>query len=157
MLTMAIAFFTVTVAGAQAPAATAITRISWLQGCWESVSPQRTIDEQWMVARGGVMLGMSRTVQDGTLREYELVLIRETPGGLAYEAHPSGQPAATFPMKEMTGSSIVFEDPKHDFPQRIGYRRDDGDRMTAWIEGTANGRSRRVEYPYRRVSCSTRG
>ncbi len=107
-----------------------------------------------MAARGGAMLGMSRTVQDGKLREYELVLIRETAAGLVYEAHPSGQPAATFPLKEITDASILFEDPAHDFPQRIGYRRDDAERITAWIEGSANGQSRRIEYPYRRARCA---
>jgi hypothetical protein len=130
-----------------------VARVAWLQGCWENVSAQRTIDEQWMAPRGNVMIGMSRTMQDGALREYELVLIRQTPAGLAYEAHPSGQPAATFPLKEITDASVVFEDPAHDFPQRVGYRRDDADRITAWIEGTTNGKPRRIEYPYRRARC----
>jgi len=133
--------------------APAIARLAWLQGCWEGVAATRVVEEQWMAARGGAMLGMSRTVQDGKLREYELVLIREAGGSLVYEAHPSGQPAATFPMKEMTDASILFEDLAHDFPQRIGYRRDDAERITAWIEGTTGGRSRRVEYPYRRARC----
>jgi hypothetical protein len=134
-------------------AAPAIAGVAWLQGCWESVAGPRMIEEQWMAARGGAMLGMSRTVQDGTLREYELVLIRETGAGLVYEAYPSGQPAATFPLKEITDTSILFEDPAHDFPQRIGYRRDDAERITAWIEGSANGQRRHIEYPYRRARC----
>ena len=132
-----------------------IARLNWLHGCWLSESGTRTVDEQWMAPRGGAMLGMSRTVQDGTLREYELVVIRQTAGGLAYEAHPAGQPAATFPMKELGESSVLFENPQHDFPQRIGYRRDARDRLTAWIEGTSGGRTRRVEFPYRRAACAS--
>jgi hypothetical protein len=46
----------------------------------------------------------------------------------------------------------VFENPQHDFPQRVGYRRD-GDTMLAWVEGMASGKPRRVEFPYRRVAC----
>lgn len=99
------------------------------------------------------MMGMSRTVAGGTLREYELVIIRTAASGLVYEAHPSGQKSATFPMKEQSDASIVFEDLAHDFPQRIGYRRDSADGITAWIEGTNNGRSRKVEFVYRRARC----
>lgn len=138
---------------AQAPAP--IDRLAWLQGCWTSPAGggDRVVDEQWMGPRGGTMMGMSRTVVGGTLREYELVLIRTMPSGLVYEAHPSGQKSATFPAKEQTDASIVFEDLAHDFPQRIGYRRESADSITAWIEGTNDGRSRKVEYPYRRASC----
>ena len=47
---------------------------------------------------------------------------------------------------------LVFENPKHDFPQRIGYQRK-GNALLAWIEGTQNGKVRRVEFPYLRTSC----
>ena len=131
-----------------------IARLNWLHGCWLSEAGPRTVEEQWMAPRGGSMLGMSRTVQDGNLREYELIVIRQTAGALAYEAHPSGQPTATFTMKELGDSSVLFENLQHDFPQRIGYRRDAPDRLTAWIEGTSGGRTRRVEFPYRRAACA---
>lgn len=107
-----------------------------------------------MAPRGGAMLGMSRTVVAGALREYELVVLRAVAGGAVYEAHPSGQKSAAFPVKEQAESSIVFENPTHDFPQRIGYRRD-GDVLTAWIEGTTNGRSRRAEFLHRRAACAS--
>ena len=145
------------IAAPQAQRAAPIDRLAWLQGCWTSQSAgDRVVDEQWMGPRGGAMMGMSRTVAGGTLREYELVIIRPAPSGLVYEAHPSGQKSATFPVKEQTDASIVFEDLAHDFPQRIGYRRDGADAITAWIEGASDGRSRRVEYPYRRAACSAR-
>jgi hypothetical protein len=50
-------------------------------------------------------------------------------------------------------STVIFENPAHDFPQRVGYKRD-GDSLLAWIEGAVNGKSRRVEFPYRRASCA---
>lgn len=154
LMTIAVAFLFPALSQLPARQTAPIARLAWLQGCWESVSAQRTVDEQWMAPRGGAMLGMSRTVQDGQLREYELVIMRETAAGLVYEAHPSGQPAATFPLKELSDAAVVFENPAHDFPQRIGYRREDGERMTAWIEGTSSGRARRIEYPYRRARCA---
>jgi hypothetical protein len=133
-----------------------IEDVAWLQGCWESVSPQRTIEEQWMAPRGRSMLGMGRTVRGGDLVEYESVLLREEDGKLAYEAHPSGQPPAVFLSRSVDDLSVVFENLHHDFPQRVGYRRDGADSLLAWIEGTLKGRSKRVEFPYRRSACPGR-
>ena len=47
----------------------------------------------------------------------------------------------------------VFENPEHDYPQRVGYRRIGTDSVLAWIDGTNNGTQQRVEFPYRRVPC----
>jgi hypothetical protein len=106
-----------------------------------------------MAPRGGAMLGMGRTVRGSKLVEYELVLIMEQEGRLAYEAHPSGQPTATFMATTATDTSVVFENPQHDFPQRVGYRRNGADALDAWVEGQADGKSRRVDFSYQRARC----
>jgi hypothetical protein len=130
-----------------------VERVAWLQGCWRSTRGEATIEEQWMTPRGGTMLGMGRTVRGGTLAEYELVLIKEQEGTLVYEAHPSGQPTATFRAATVSDGSVVFENPQHDFPQRVGYRRNGADALDAWIEGLANGQSGRVDFSYQRARC----
>ena len=129
-----------------------ITAVGWLQGCWQMSAGDRVVEEQWMAPRGGVMLSVGRTVRGDRLIEYEWVLLRENGGALEYEAHPSGQPSAVFTAKTATATEVVFENPAHDFPQRVGYKRD-GDALLAWIDGTTGGKSRRVEFPYRRVAC----
>ena len=78
--------------------------------------------------------------------EYELVLIKEQSGRLAYEAHPSGQPSATFLSTTASESSVVFENPEHDFPQRVGYRREGSDSLYAWIEGDQGGKPAKMEF-----------
>jgi hypothetical protein len=130
-----------------------IARVGWMQGCWATSSPQRTIDEQWMSPRGGSMIGMSRTVRDGRLVEHELMILSERSDQLAYEAHPSGQTPATFLSTRIEPSLVVFENPTHDFPQRIGYERKGPDAVTAWVEGPQNGRTRRIEFAYQRAQC----
>jgi hypothetical protein len=150
-MAIAVAYVAQSPAAAQAPAG--IDRVSWLQGCWEMKSGQTIIEEHWMAPRGGTMIGSGRTVRDNRLVEYELVILREQDGQLAYEAHPSGQSPAVFMSNEITGSTVVFENSTHDFPQRVGYRRDGRDALLAWVEGTVNGQSRRIEFPYRRIAC----
>lgn len=136
-----------------APAPADIRRLAWLKGCWEARNARRTIEEHWLAPRGHTMVNVGRTVRGDSLFEYELVVVREQGERFAYEAHPSGQPTATFLSIEASDSTVVFENREHDFPQRVGYRRVGRDSLLAWIEGTVKGNIRRVEFPYQRASC----
>jgi uncharacterized protein DUF6265 len=130
-----------------------IRRVAWLTGCWESKRGSRTIQEHWMAPLGNTMISMGRTVRGDSLTEFEQVIIRAGRDGLAYEAHPSGQAATVFRATSATGESVVFENPTHDFPQRVAYERRGADSLLAWIAGTINGKPRRIEFPYARVKC----
>jgi hypothetical protein len=130
-----------------------VDQLAWLQGCWESASGQRVIEERWMAPRGGAMIGVSRTISNDRMSEYELMVIAATTDALTFTAHPSGQAAAVFTAQSATATGVVFENPTHDFPQRVSYRRAGADRLQAWIDGSMNGASRRVGFSYRRVPC----
>jgi Domain of unknown function (DUF6265) len=153
---MKVPFFVILIAAGQTlgapPSPTGIGRIAWLQGCWKSASEERTIDEQWMAPLAGSMLGMSRTVRSDRLVAYEWMLVREEGDRLVYDALPSDQAPAKFVSRSMGEQEIVFENPKHGFPQQVGYRRA-GATLVAWVEGTQQGEHRRVDFPYRRAAC----
>jgi hypothetical protein len=123
-----------------------------MSGCWESSSGGRHLVEQWTAAEGGTLLGMSRTVVNGKTTEYEFLMIRESARGLEYVARPSVQPEATFTAVRVSSDEIVFENPTHDFPTRIIYRRQ-SDRLAAAIEGRVNGQARRIDFPYTKAAC----
>jgi hypothetical protein len=129
-----------------------IDQMTWLQGCWIHTRPNGVIEERWMGPGGGVMLGMGRTLRDGKLRDYEYTRIVETDGSLAYMAEPSGQEKATFPLKSLTPDMAVFENPTHDFPQRVIYRRLGADQIVGRIEGQIGGQARSVDFPYKRCA-----
>jgi hypothetical protein len=137
----------------ETPQSTGIDRVAWLQGCWVATYPQRTVEEQWMAPRGGSMIAMSRTVRAGRLTAHELVVLQEADGALSYQAHPSGQASAVFRSIAVSDTLLLVENPEHDFPQRIGYRRVGADSLAAWIEGRANGQERHIEFGYRRAAC----
>jgi len=132
---------------------TGIDDVAWLTGCWEYTSGSRTVEEHWLAPRARTMMNAGRTTQGDKLVEFETVVIREQDGRLAYEAHPSGQPSAVFMSQRVGDREVVFENLQHDFPQRVGYKRD-GDSLLSWIEGLRNGQARRIEFPYHRVACS---
>jgi len=138
--------------GASAQTAS-IKDVAWLQGCWELRDGDRVVEERWMLPRAGSMLGVGRTTRGEKLIEHEFVVLTERDGRLAYEAHPSGQATATFMSKPITGREVVFEDPAHDFPQRVGYKSTGPGQLLAWVEGTSGGKTRRIEFPYRAVNC----
>jgi hypothetical protein len=56
---------------------------------------------------------------------------------------------------EDIATEYVFENPAHDFPQRIIYRRGSEGWLYATIEGKLKGEDRKVVYPYRRIDCES--
>ncbi len=125
-----------------------------MTGCWQLEGNGRKTEEHWLAPAGGSMLGVSRTVAGGKTVEYEFIQIRDLPDGLTYIAKPSNQPEARFKIASKTTDEIVFENPTHDFPQRIRYRRVGNDALHARVEGPMNGKSLGIDFPYTRVACT---
>ncbi|MGV3709808.1 MAG: DUF6265 family protein [Gemmatimonas sp.] len=138
-------------ARAQRPAP--IEQVAWFAGCWSRSTATSVVEEQWMAPRGGAMLGMSRTVANNALREFEHLRVFTAGDTLVYASTPSRQQYTEFRSKTISADEVVFENATHDFPQRIGYRRVSRDSLLAYIEGNANGTPRRINFPYARVAC----
>ena len=146
---------TLLAAGAQAPAAAGmptVKDVAWLAGCWDSTRNGRHVAEHWMAPEGGTMMGVSRTTAGDRTTEWEFLIIRQGANGLDYVAKPSRQPETTFTAARAAANEVVFENPAHDFPKRITYKRE-GDSLTASIEGPMNGQNRRIDFPYKRAAC----
>lgn len=140
---------------AVSPAAPSPTdQLRFLTGCWERRTARGVVEERLSPPKGGMLQGMGRTFRGDSLVEYEFVLIREQGGKVVYEAHPSGQAMNVFPAKTLTDTLVEFEDPAHDYPQRVGYRKAGADSLIAWIDGNTARGPRRVEFPYARISCT---
>ena len=151
VLTVGLAVVMPAVGVGQSPATTA--DLAFMAGCWKLERNGRTIEEHWLAPAGGMLMGISRTVAGGKTVEYEFLHIRDLPEGLTLTARPSGQPEASFKLASKTVDEVVFENPAHDFPQRIRYRRG-ADTLHGRIEGTMDGKARAVDYAYARVACT---
>lgn len=55
-------------------------------------------------------------------------------------------------LVKMSDSEVVFENPTHDFPQRILYGPLSGG-VIARTEGVEKGQEKHQDFPYRRVAC----
>jgi uncharacterized protein DUF6265 len=150
-------FLAVVVSGigaARPTAASPVDRLVWFSGCWQqSTRGGQIVEEQWMAPRGGQMVGMGRTVRADSVIEWEHLRIFARDGRAVYHAEPSGQAPADFTAMSVSDTLVVFENPQHDFPQRIIYRKRGADTLWARIEGTNNGRTRGVDFPYARARC----
>jgi hypothetical protein len=142
------------VASSAAAAEQEIEKVAWLAGCWSSDGAEPGSEERWMPLAGGTMLGVSRTIRQGKTVAFEFMEIRHLPDGkLAFVAHPSGQDTAVFTALRVSDGEVVFENPEHDFPQRVAYAKDGASKLRARIEGNQGGAARVVEFPMTRVSC----
>lgn len=134
---------------------TKIADLKWIAGCWEISNAERKllITEQWMQPAGGVMMGMSRTVRGGKISGFEFLRIVQDDTGINYISKPSQNKEETaFKLIRSSSTEAVFENPTHDFPQRIIYRLDKT-MLRARIEGKMNGKDRGIDFPYTRVKC----
>jgi hypothetical protein len=131
-------------------------QLSWLAGCWKSPVDEPGTVEQWTPLAGGTMLGLSRTVSGGTTVMYEFMRIaRDDSGRLSFFAQPRGVAPAGFPAIRTTPTEVVFENPAHDFPQRIVYRFEAPATLRARIEGMIDGKARREDFHFVRGSCES--
>lgn len=106
-----------------------------------------------MAPGGGAMVGVSRTVARDALRAWEFLRIVPVAGVLTYVAQPSGQAETSFAATSVSDTLVVFENPAHDFPQRIEYRRVGADSVVARISATRDGKVRGMDIPMRRGKC----
>jgi hypothetical protein len=126
--------------------------LSWMSGSWggtQAGSPVGTeIEEHWTSANGGLLLGMHRDLKAGRVIGFEFLRIEEEGDSLVYVSQPQGQPPTRFPLREMQGRRVVFENPTHDFPQRILYWQPRPGTLAARIEGTVNGKQEAMEWTW---------
>ncbi len=131
-----------------APAKAAIGDMGWLAGAWVGTrSTGSTNEERWSPPRGGAMLAVSRSVNtSGKMFAFEYLRIVERDGGLVYIAQPGGAKGTEFVLTELTATRAVFENPRHDYPNRIVYELSPESGLIATIGQTKGGTPRRFEF-----------
>lgn len=133
---------------------TGIERLEWISGCWVLDDGKERTEETWMKPAGQSMLGMSRTVAGGKTVFTEHIQISETNGQIAYiVAIGMGSKPTVFKLLKSSDNEVVFENPEHDFPQRIIYRRESADALFARIEGAEKGVNKGMDFRYKRSKC----
>lgn len=125
-----------------------ISELAWMSGGWRTSAGGKTqIEEHWMAPAGGSMIGMGRTVAGGRTVEFEYLRIEERGDQIYYVASPKGRcPGTDFKLTPLSGQEAIFENPEHDFPKRIMYRKNSDGSLTATIDGGAGTKSMTFAY-----------
>ncbi len=132
----------------------AVDSLSWISGCWEMSSNGRVTTERWGKATDNLMLGTSQTVKGSKSVAFEYLRIMNNGQGFIYVAKPSNAKEETsFSMLSTGEKEIVFENLKHDFPQRIIYKQTKPNALAARIEGSMNGEMKGIDFPMVKVKC----
>jgi hypothetical protein len=128
-----------------------LEQLAWLAGSWAGDHGGTAMEEHWTTPAGGMMVGMHRDLVPGRRAFFEFLRIVEEEGEIRYLAMPAGRsPATAFPLLSISERRVEFENPEHDFPQRILYWLDQENVLHARIEGTEDGKERAMEWRYRR-------
>lgn len=135
--------------------ADSVDRLAWLAGCWEgTLSNGASYEEVWLGPRGGTLIGMARMVRDGQTSSFDFMRVVDDEGTLVFIAQPSGQEVTRFRATEVTSEGATFENPDHDFPQKVLYRLTPPDGLVARIEGERNGEFRGIDFSMSRGACA---
>lgn len=131
-----------------------VEKLDWIAGCWASDDGKERIEEHWLKPAGQSMIGLSRTIAGGRTVFVEYAQIAESKGETAYTVLLGmNSKAVSFKLIKSSDSEAVFENPTHDFPQRIIYRRESRDSLFARIEGQEKGVNKAMDFHYKRASC----
>ena len=128
-----------------------IDDLAWLAGAWSSTVNGVETEEHWIAPKGGIMLGVNRTTRAKGKAAFEFLRIAERPDGVVYLPQPSGAPVTEFPLKELKGKGVTFENLKRDFPQRVIYKLSEKGHLVARIESEIQGTARSKEWTWEKA------
>jgi hypothetical protein len=146
----------------KAPPKATVDDLAWMAGRWEERNGDSVFEEWWLPPAGKTLAAVSREVRDGATRMYELsaiepdeagglvLLIRHFGAGLAPWKQEAAGPGR-WRLVETGKQSVVFEDPAHDFPRRIGYAAGKGDTLEVTLEGAQGGRPAKMQFAFKRA------
>ncbi len=147
-------FITTFAAAAPQDAKPKIENLAWLAGCWESSSATKTSGERWTKPAGKMMMATAQTIKNDKTVSFEFLRIVENDLGIFYIAKPSQNTSETsFKLVKWGESEAVFENPEHDFPQRVIYRLEKDKSLFARVEGKNNGKEMGIDFPMKRLAC----
>jgi hypothetical protein len=112
--------------------------LAWLEGEWQRETRRGLSIERWSRLPGGGLVGESVVIpaDGGEEFQVEALLLVRMGADIFFVARPrQNEFPIGFRLVAQTDTEAVFENPTHDFPQRITYLRTASDSFTATIVG----------------------
>lgn len=129
--------------------------LNWMTGHWCVEQDSEVIEEFWLAPVGGTMIGLGRTNTTDKTTGFEYLRVVDKDGVQNFIAQPFGNPPTAFLRTAGGADWVRFENPGHDFPQRIEYRRD-GNVLLAQAAGPgSDGQESVLSFEYAPCDAAT--
>lgn len=128
-----------------------IADFKWLEGKWLGTSEDMDFFEEWQPLKDNLLDGHGGGFSGADTLFSEKIQIEQRGDDLFYIANVQGSVGAVdFKFTGYKNDSIVFENPQHDFPQRVIYYRLPNDKLYACVDGKDEGVYSRIEFSYQK-------
>ncbi len=122
----------------------------WMLGSWQQDGKPldgKSMIEQWTKVSPRTFEGSDYTANNGIGQPSETLRLVEMSGDIFYIAKVGHNPRpVAFKLVPTDDRSARFENPDHDFPTRITYRREGDSEMTVTVEGAEEGRGFQLRF-----------
>ncbi|MBA4275496.1 DUF6265 family protein [Flavobacterium sp.] len=115
----------------------------WLLGQWENKSDEGNLLEIWEKKNDSIYFGESYFIKGKDTLHFEKIELQQKGENLLYVTTIKGQnndKPVTFVHNDTIEKQLVFENPKHDFPQKIAYSKITKDSIVIQISGIQQGK-----------------
>lgn len=128
-----------------------IKKMEWLAGTWEQKLPYGTLTETWTKENDSTLTGKSYFIKEAkdTIHS-ETIVLSQQGEDLLYIPTVKGQnndEPVTFKMTSEAENTFTFENPAHDYPQKISYKKVSDTNLTATISGKQEGKPSEESFP----------
>jgi len=128
-----------------------LEKMSWLIGEWENKMPDGVLTETWVVYNDSIFAGRTLFIKDKDTLHSEEIVLTQKGETLLYIPTVKGQndnKPIEFKMSETkTENEFAFENPAHDYPQKIVYKKVSDTNLVATISGKQQGKQSSESYP----------
>ena len=132
----------------------AVENANWLIGRWENNSAEGNLSEFWAKANDSTLLGESYFVIKNDTVFGEKVELMQRSNDFIYEARvakQNGEKPVPFKLTKSSETEMIWENPAHDYPNKIVYQRVGNDSLVAQIFGTKDGKAKNEFFKMKKV------
>jgi len=131
-----------------------LKKAAWLLGRWQHQSARGLTTETWKKLNDSTFVAKSYELRGKDTVSAESIRLEQHGSNLYYiptvKNQNNGKPV-TFTMVKSPAGSLLFENPAHDFPQKISYTRIGRDSLLAEISGIYKGKPGAIKFPMGRI------
>jgi hypothetical protein len=131
-----------------------LEKMNWLIGNWENKMDDGILSETWKKENDSTFSGKSYFIVNSKDTVHsETIILTQLNNQLIYSPTVKGQnndESVDFKLSSESEDTFVFENPKHDYPQKIVYKKVTKNSLVATISGMQQGKQSTESYPMKK-------